>query len=339
MNETLEARNARQLDVLRHALGTGADGRGHPYRNHFVTGEGSTDYGTCMELVEAGYMARHQGNALSGGDWIFTATGAGRAAAEPWDPPFITPGTREANMVVVETALNGKPTVWCDPEIADLVRALNAGGVRTVASCSGHGESHGFIALADGRELAILPDFETARRADPLLGAIVRRAEEIAVYQLASYDAPREWQDTDKATFDWWQGRSRRTRVVYLVPPPAKPAPRADAEACPLCDRGVKRSHHGPEWCEACNRTGIRPAAPPPATAEGMASRPDCTCPSGDGSLRWPCRKHPPSAEHVERCESGDPACGPVEHHDSEGVPLCAKCWASLTAEGSGNDG
>lgn len=76
-------------------------------------------------------------------------------------------------MVVLEAALNGKPTVWCDPEIVDLVRALNAGGVRTVASCSGHGEQHGIITLADGRELAILPDYETARRADPLLGSLV----------------------------------------------------------------------------------------------------------------------------------------------------------------------
>jgi hypothetical protein len=31
-----------------------------------------------------------------------------------------------------------------------------------------------------------------------------------------------------------------------------------------------------------------------------------------------------------ERCESGSPECGPVEYHDSEGVPLCAACWQSL---------
>jgi len=65
------------------------------------------------------------------------------------------PGSREAEMVVLETDDEGTPTIWCDPEIADLVRALNVGGMRTVASCSGHGERLGSIALADGRALVI----------------------------------------------------------------------------------------------------------------------------------------------------------------------------------------
>lgn len=34
-----------------------------------------------------------------------------------------------------------------------------------------------------------------------------------------------------------------------------------------------------------------------------------------------------------ERCESGDPACGLVEFHDSEGVPLCKVCWDGLVAD------
>lgn len=34
--------------------------------------------------------------------------------------------------------------------------------------------------------------------------------------------------------------------------------------------------------------------------------------------------------EPAERCESGSPECGPVTNHDSEGVPLCATCWAGL---------
>jgi hypothetical protein len=49
-----------------------------------------------------------------------------------------------------------KPGVWCDPCIASLVAALNYGGVETVASCCGHGERNGSIALADGRELLVL---------------------------------------------------------------------------------------------------------------------------------------------------------------------------------------
>lgn len=47
------------------------------------------------------------------------------------------------------------PGVWCDPCLVPLVRALNDGGIRTVASCCGHGERDGSICLADGRELVI----------------------------------------------------------------------------------------------------------------------------------------------------------------------------------------
>lgn len=50
--------------------------------------------------------------------------------------------------------LNGRVVCidWC---IHHIVAALNAGGVRTVASCCGHGETHGRIDLEDGRVLLI----------------------------------------------------------------------------------------------------------------------------------------------------------------------------------------
>lgn len=48
--------------------------------------------------------------------------------------------------------------------IADLVRVLNENGYPTRASCCGHGDSLGNIVLVDGRELLIVPDYETARR-------------------------------------------------------------------------------------------------------------------------------------------------------------------------------
>jgi hypothetical protein len=50
--------------------------------------------------------------------------------------------------------LNGKVQCidWC---IHQIVAALNAGGVETVASCCGHGEKRGRIDLADGRTLYI----------------------------------------------------------------------------------------------------------------------------------------------------------------------------------------
>lgn len=55
-----------------------------------------------------------------------------------------------------------------DKCIAPLVRVLNDIGLITVASCCGHGKRPANIALADGREVCILPDFETARRVDLL---------------------------------------------------------------------------------------------------------------------------------------------------------------------------
>lgn len=53
-----------------------------------------------------------------------------------------------------------------DACIAALVQVLNEGGVLTVASCCGHKRRPGNIALADGRELIIAPDWETARAVD-----------------------------------------------------------------------------------------------------------------------------------------------------------------------------
>jgi hypothetical protein len=39
--------------------------------------------------------------------------------------------------------------------IADIVAALNAANIRTVASCCGHGEQDAIISLDDGREITI----------------------------------------------------------------------------------------------------------------------------------------------------------------------------------------
>ncbi len=79
---------------------------------------------------------------------------------------------REKAMEVVERDANGVPTIWCDPCIYRLVKALNDGGLRTIASCCGHGEKAGVISLADGRELLILPDYETTRLAERAIGPL-----------------------------------------------------------------------------------------------------------------------------------------------------------------------
>lgn len=50
--------------------------------------------------------------------------------------------------------LNGRVRCidWCIHHIVD---ALNAGGVKTVYACCGHGVQDGVISLKDGRELVI----------------------------------------------------------------------------------------------------------------------------------------------------------------------------------------
>ncbi len=42
--------------------------------------------------------------------------------------------------------------------IADIIAALNAANILTVASCCGHGKQSGIISLADGRELMVKND-------------------------------------------------------------------------------------------------------------------------------------------------------------------------------------
>lgn len=81
-----------QLHILQHALGVDQYGRGQQYRNHFVTGGGSTDFPHCMQLVESGLMTRAPGNAITGGDDLYRVTSAGVAyvAHHSPAPPKLT---------------------------------------------------------------------------------------------------------------------------------------------------------------------------------------------------------------------------------------------------------
>lgn len=53
------------------------------------------------------------------------------------------------------TGIERKAEKGIDACIADIVKALNSGGVVTIGSCCGHGKSDGSILLMDGREMAI----------------------------------------------------------------------------------------------------------------------------------------------------------------------------------------
>lgn len=69
---------SKELHILQHSLGVDQYGQGEQYRNHFCTGEGTVDYPTCMALVERGLMTRRDGSYLTGGDYLFMVTEAGR---------------------------------------------------------------------------------------------------------------------------------------------------------------------------------------------------------------------------------------------------------------------
>ena len=53
-----------------------------------------------------------------------------------------------------------------DKCIAQIVKALNMSGLKTVASCCGHGKRPGSIALGDGREIIIVSDYKDGRKID-----------------------------------------------------------------------------------------------------------------------------------------------------------------------------
>ncbi len=84
---TIGALPTAELHILRHALGVGDGGLERSYRNHFVTGEGGSDHQHCLALVARGYMVQRVGNAMTGGDDLFTVNDAGRAAVQENTPP------------------------------------------------------------------------------------------------------------------------------------------------------------------------------------------------------------------------------------------------------------
>ena len=80
--------NARQLEILQHALGVDQYGQGQMYRNHFCAGGADED--VCCELVELGFMQTFTRSWLP--YYNCTVTESGRAAmlAESPKPPKLT---------------------------------------------------------------------------------------------------------------------------------------------------------------------------------------------------------------------------------------------------------
>ena len=124
---------------------------------------------------------------------------------------------RESKSVVVADG------VFCDPCIAPLVEALNNAGIKTIASCCGHGHRPGAITLIDGRELVIARDWAEARRIGDLFrtdinGNAVEELRSVPPYNelvrawSALNEADRADADAVGLTGEKWAGR-----VVALV--------------------------------------------------------------------------------------------------------------------------
>jgi len=80
-----------ELHILQHSLGVGDYGDKPSHRNHFVTGEGGSDYKICIALADKGLMKiRPMNKALTGGDDCFVVTPKGIdyvAFNSPMRPP------------------------------------------------------------------------------------------------------------------------------------------------------------------------------------------------------------------------------------------------------------
>ena len=120
--------------------------------------------------------ARHYGAALT------AALSTSRSEEAREVPPYIRERA-DAEIAEIKASIGrDEPTVTVDihgggiagvdESIAPLVKLLNDGGIKTVASCSGHGHRPGNIALADGRELIIARNWNEARIIDGLFPGI-----------------------------------------------------------------------------------------------------------------------------------------------------------------------
>nr|WP_308006515.1 hypothetical protein [Xanthomonas albilineans] len=124
------------LRILRHSLGIGNDGHSPCYRNHFVTGVGCNNHPLCVQLVALGFMTKHKGNALTGGDDLFTVTDAGRAAARPTTPNRLSRSQQryrefldaDSGMSFGEWIRQRKPSVQEGPCLESASPSVSAGG-------------------------------------------------------------------------------------------------------------------------------------------------------------------------------------------------------------------
>lgn len=86
------------LLILQHALGRDQYGKSPTgradYRNHFCIGGAFADFNACREAVSVGLMREYPPREISGGDYVFVVTDAGKRYVTEKSPPEpkLTPG-------------------------------------------------------------------------------------------------------------------------------------------------------------------------------------------------------------------------------------------------------
>jgi len=67
-----------EIEIIKHSLGLNR--RAKPYRNYFCTGEGSTDFDACENLVNQKLMTRHKKEFIT--DYIYCVTEEGKRSID-----------------------------------------------------------------------------------------------------------------------------------------------------------------------------------------------------------------------------------------------------------------
>lgn len=130
-----------------------------------------------------------------------------------------TMGTMGRDEPTVPVHIHDKGRADVDVTIAPLVDALNRAGIATVASCSGHGQRPGSVALADGRELIVTRNFEEARYLEGFFNGANGEPPRNAPHPTATLGEVSgeeiDWQALDDAFKA--HARDNRDRVVAIL--------------------------------------------------------------------------------------------------------------------------
>jgi len=108
--QRIAAVDETEMHIIRHSLGLTYGDK--IYRNHFVTGEGSTDYPHCRALVDKGLMRKGAASPLTGGMDAFFVTDEGKALAIAAQPKLTRAQKRYREWLDVADVTNQSFGEW-----------------------------------------------------------------------------------------------------------------------------------------------------------------------------------------------------------------------------------